>query len=473
MAAMHPRDIVRSLFVRPAARDRLDTLGHHIELPTFNLATTSLRHTHKWLDRLQEIEAGQIKPHGNFISDPAALGLVYRTAKGVGLTQAGRSFLSLRDEVYDNPFRAEYELIKVLYSGQTALPSKSHTFVQAKKANLLSFLNKCRPTPQRQMMFQDPRLLSIAEMLAGFEGALNVFFSLSETDLQNLANLGEDGFKSLFAANAAPAGISRICIKIGSDYTRAAYRRRNMIFAMTLLEVWQGLGRRGVRGGRLEIPEPFCNLVSPSDLYEFHDKFTDDLTVAVDENGYIVVRRDLEGAAHPRVRTLTVEAMVRESRKRAARSAGRGSVRRPTGRFFDMALTEEAKRYLQDQILKPKYGKNLVRVGHTDLEGVPLADGMIPGADFWVRKADGSAQEFIEVKSTRAAFPQSIRLTRGEFSRIKRCLADGVPYTLYVVSYEDLSSAPSVVIVKDFAEEIIEELALDHLLSFEIPIKTA
>ncbi len=467
---MAVREIVRSFFAQPAARDRLEALGHHIELPTFNLATTSLRHTNKWLDRLEEIDSGQVKPHGNFISDPAALGPAYRTPKGVGLTQAGRVFLGVKDRVYENPHKAEYELIKILYSGQIVLTGNARNFLDNKRKNLLNFLNHCRPTPQRQIMFADPRLLSIAEMLAAFEGALNVFFSLSKTELQELARLGEDGFKSLFPADANPPGISRLCTKIGSDYTRAADRRKNMIFSMTLLTVWQALRRRGVHGDKLEIPEPFCNLISPSDLYEFHERFTDDLTVAVDDEGFIVVRRDAEDLPAPKIQTITVAAMVKKLRKTPVRRTARGIVRKPSGRFLDLALTEEAEQYVHDQVLRPRYGKNVVRIGHTDLEQVPLDDEMLPGADFLIRKADGSVQEFFEVKSTRARFPSSITLTRGEFARIKRCLENDIPYTLYVVSYEDVSRIPTVILVKDFAQ-VVQDVDLDALLSFEVPIE--
>src|SRR5260370_19953998 len=369
---MAPKEVVRSCFAQPAARGRLAALGHHIELPTFNLATTSLRHTRKWLDRLKEIEAGEIKEQCNFFSDSGTLWLVHRGTKGVSLTPAGRAFLGLKDAIYDNSCRTEYELIKILYSGRFTLPSKVRTFLENKREHLLGFLSQCRPTPQRQLMFEDPRLLAIAEMLTGFEGALNIFFSLSETDLRHLANLGEGGFKTLFGEKEKPPGISRLCIKIGSDYTRAADRRRNMIFALTLLTLRQDLSRRGVRGARLEIPEPFCNLVGPSDLYEFHDRFTDDLTVAADQDGFVVVRRDTEDLPAPRIQTTTVEAMVRELRRGPVRLAGKGTVRRPTGQFFDLALAEGAERYLQDQVLKQKYARNHQRIGHPDLEMVRL-----------------------------------------------------------------------------------------------------
>ena len=79
MATTHHDTLARkfaSLFDDPDAQEALAMLGARTRLPTFNLATSSLRHLPKWFDRLEKINNRQIESHGNFVSDPASIGLV-------------------------------------------------------------------------------------------------------------------------------------------------------------------------------------------------------------------------------------------------------------------------------------------------------------------------------------------------------------------------------------------------------------
>ncbi len=106
-----------ALFDDPAAKTGLSHFagGGHVSIPTFALTTTSLRHLPKWFDRLSDIAAHHIKPHGNFVSDPAAIGLVDGATSPPSLTPIGAAFLSKKTGLYGNAPRAEYELVKLLY----------------------------------------------------------------------------------------------------------------------------------------------------------------------------------------------------------------------------------------------------------------------------------------------------------------------------------------------------------------------
>src|SRR5437763_2349117 len=104
-----------SLFGDRRARNALASLGSRTRLPTFNLATTSLRHLNKWFDRLHAIDQGISRPHGNYYSDPASIGLVESGRRARALTAAGVAYLRFRSTLRDDAARAEYELLKILY----------------------------------------------------------------------------------------------------------------------------------------------------------------------------------------------------------------------------------------------------------------------------------------------------------------------------------------------------------------------
>ena len=141
-----------SVFSNPKALERLQSIGNHVSVNTFNLATTSLRHLGKWYDRLEDISVGKIRNHGNFVSDPESIGLVRRTSDSVILTNAGQAFLDTKKDAYDNEMIAEYHLVKILFYSKYRLSGKSTQFLNNKRANLLSFLKQCSPFSQSELV---------------------------------------------------------------------------------------------------------------------------------------------------------------------------------------------------------------------------------------------------------------------------------------------------------------------------------
>ena len=257
-----------AIFNSKAATTSLASLGGHVRLRTFNLATSSLRHLDKWYDRLEAIEAKKFNSHPNYISDPTTIGLVKKAGNSAKLTRAGQEFLSTKAEGYKNSERAEYELLKVLYFSAHSHSTKTEAFLAMRKQNLVSFLSKCSPTPSRHLLLDYPRLLTVGECIWEFDGALLNYLSLSESDLEALRDLGEKGFKELGVSDK-PAGFKRICSKIGSEFTRADERRLNMLVAMALLEIRDGMARAGTRLAPLKVPYPYCNLLSETDVQRF------------------------------------------------------------------------------------------------------------------------------------------------------------------------------------------------------------
>jgi len=77
-----------------------------------------------------------------------------------------------------------------------------------------------------------------------------------------------------------------------------------------------------------------------------------------------------------------------------------------------------------------------VRVGHTSGEVIPLPDGIVPGADFYVLDDAGVPIVFIEVKCTSGAPPTNISLTHAELLRICRCFQTGIPYRLILLDLQ-------------------------------------
>jgi len=259
-------EVFLSLFASPEAKERLASLEEmaHISLPTFSLTTTSLRHLNKWLQRLEDIETGRIptRPHGNFFSDPASIGLVGMQRRTYILTSAGKEFLSLKGLIANNPAKAEYELVRILYSSKHKHVARVRNLLEEKRSNMVALLQMFRQTPSTPLFLSHPGLLVIAELIAPFPDALHNLLQLDESTLVALESLGEEGFKNLCAGRSYPPGLARMCKKIGSDFTRGEDRRVHFVLSMAILTILPMHQERS--GLRLAIPFPYSNLVTES-----------------------------------------------------------------------------------------------------------------------------------------------------------------------------------------------------------------
>src|SRR5438309_4698146 len=141
-------------------------------LPTFNLTTTSLRHLRKWFDRLDEIRSGATHPHGNYFSDPAAIGLVDNAARPRVLTQAGEAFRSRRAALHNDPARAEYALVEILYYAGYPHQLDVQQFLTQKRQSMIRTLMQFQQTPVTQLFVKKPQLLVVAELISNFPGAI-------------------------------------------------------------------------------------------------------------------------------------------------------------------------------------------------------------------------------------------------------------------------------------------------------------
>lgn len=460
-----------SIFDSAGARTALASFGRHLTLPTFSLTTTSLRHLRKWYDRLEDIDNGIIGSHPNYCSDPESIGLVHRSRSGWSLTRAGREFLATKDVGYNNPRLAEYFLLDVLYFQRHNHRTKAARFLRTKRNNLQLFLNGCSPTPTKHLLIEYPRLLTIAEYISEFDGALIKFLNLAPEVLVGLANLGEPNFEALGASDR-PRGFANICHKIGSDYTRAADRRLNMVISMALLEIRQSLLLSGKKSDKLTIPFPYCNLISETDINELAPLFTTDIEIVPDEQGFTVLLKLIVGATDPLPPVERISLRQRRTR-RPRRRSGRRKPSKPARRardyiMFDTSLGFHAENYFQDSRLNRQYGGRVIRIGHTDFESVALSDGMVPGADFIIGTLD-SPERYIEVKASRTYPPVSIRLTVSEYVRAKACHESGIPYELFILTYDDAQSPPRILQTDRFPE-LISNLSFEDLLTLEIPI---
>ncbi len=173
-------DRFASLFSDKNARQLLSELGEHTRLPTFNLATTSLRHINKWFDRLDSISRGISSTHGNYFSDPGSIGLVETERSPKTLTRPGRAFLALKDSLQNNPSAAEYQLIKLLCFDGYSFNSSITEFLELKREHLKRVLERFAPSPSRHQFIEFPRLLVIAELISGFPGAIPGLVRLGE-----------------------------------------------------------------------------------------------------------------------------------------------------------------------------------------------------------------------------------------------------------------------------------------------------
>lgn len=467
-----------SLFAGAQARRALRRLlpRGHTRLSTFNLTTTSLRYLTRWFDRLQIIARGHAGGHGNFYSDPAAIGLVNSIVRPPTLTQAGQAFLAKRAALYRDPARAEYELVKILYSGAHAHTEGARRFLEAKREHLFRVLDLFGPTAKRDVFLSHPNLLVIAELVANFPGALPRLRNLSRQELLELSSLGEGRFARLCSGPGFPQGLERLCRRIGSDYTRGEDRRLHYVVSMALLEIARSTPAR--RPIKLKVPLPYLNLLTESDIYRLHARYTSDISVWFDgvdfqvskSLGAPVVVLRAEGGALETV-VLSPEAGVPGGRGQASATHASRKRRRRTGHaqttvIVDQVLSARAEDYTEEILLRPQYGPRLVRVGHTDGETISLLDGMVPGADFYVVDEDELPVEFVEIKSISGRPPAEISLTRAEYLRARRCVEEEIPYRLLLV---DVASGRSWE-VENFAASIAGT-TLEQVRQFVVQVR--
>ncbi len=128
----------------------------------------------------------------------------------------------------------------------------------------------------------------------------------------------------------------------------------------------------------------------------------------------------------------------------------------------------EAEDWVEQRALQIYPDRCIRRIGHTSLELVALDDGYLPGADLIVLDALGRQPErFIEVKSAVGSFPSSIRLTASELQRAKRCAADGLPFDIWVIVFDE--SPPSASVISNFEQDSVN-LTIDDLVSLDIQV---
>lgn len=456
-----------SLFADPEAKRQLARIqdSAHILLPTFNLTTTSLRHLNKWFDRLDEINRGIYRRHGNFYSDPACIGLVDNSVRPQVLTPAGQAFLSYKHSLYNNPLRAEYQLIKILYFSGYTHNSSVQKFLTEKRNHMLNVLSHFFYSPACRLFLQNPRLLVIAELIANYQGAVPKLLNLPQQDLLAFNDLGESGFKTLCSDAGFLPGISRLCWRIGNDYTRGEERRLHYIISMALLYIAQSISHS--HASKLAVPPPFSNLVNELDIYTIHSSYTSDIIVWFDGTSYQVSSSlAIPYPTKPVVQSLTLQpqtglpkgtssAVANDLRRRKKRTA------KPTKTavIIDQIASERSEDFIENNILRPQYGAQLIRVGHCIGEIISLPDGMVPGADFYVINNQGNPIEFIEIKSISGDPPIEVSLTRAEYLRALYCANNNIPYRLILVNLAngrvyEISNFVSVIAVMTLSDVI-------------------
>jgi hypothetical protein len=415
----------------------------HVRLKTFNLATTSLRHLNMWFDRIHEINQGLSRGHGNYFSDPAAIGLIDNTVRPCVITPAGYAFLEYRSTLRNNPLRAEYELLKILYFSQHSHSTSVQQFLSTKRDHLASVLGQFSPTPIRHLFLTHPKLFVIAELIASFPGAVERLISLPEADLLGLEALGESGFKNLCSGAGFPSGLKNLCQRISGDYTRSEERRLHYLMSMCLLTIAQELPSHTSLS--LVVPRPYCNLLTESDIYHFHNQYTNDINVWFDGVNFQVssslalpIGTVVSPVSPLQAVALQPQTAIPSGKGIAppihqSRRTRRSSKRSQVTVVFDPILSERAEDLAENTVLRPQYGDQLFRIGHRTGEMIALPDGMVPGADFYVTDASPNPIEFIEIKSVAGPPPFNVAFTRAEFLRTQRCVAAGIPYRLILV----------------------------------------
>jgi hypothetical protein len=460
-----------SLFHDPLAQGQLARLRHRTRLPIFNLTASSLRHLRRWFDRLEDINNGRIGSHGNFLSDPAGIGLVDDSVSPPVLTPAGQEFLSYKPALHDDPAQAEYRLLKILYFSNYRHESTVQQLLDHRRDHMLTVLSQLNPS--RRVLLTQPSLLVISELIATFSGAIQGLLALSDRDLIGLVELGED-FKSLCLGPGFPTGLSHLCGRIGNEYTRAEERRLHQIVSMALLTIAQTIPPGGTT--ILQIPSPYSNLLTEQDIFNLHTKYTSDISVWFDGVSYQVSTSFIPTPIATGATVTLQEAKLQPQIgiPKGTGSAGATDKSRNKRRAAQQAqitvtinplLSEAAEDFAEREILQPQYGAQLVRVGHRSGEIIALPDGIVPGADFYVIDAINNPTEFIEIKCISGNLPANISLTRAEYLRACQCAANGIPYRLILV---DLTSRQCYVI-NDFAEQVAR-LELGEVIQFTIKV---
>jgi hypothetical protein len=118
-----------------------------------------------------------------------------------------------------------------------------------------------------------------------------------------------------------------------------------------------------------------------------------------------------------------------DNRRKKPRSAKRAA----TTVILDPLLSERAEDLAEKIVLLPEHGDLLERAGHRDGEILPLADGMVPGADFYVACGSAHPVEYIEIKSVSGNPPFEVGFTRAEYPRGCECYRLGIHYRLLLV----------------------------------------
>jgi hypothetical protein len=459
------------LFDDPQAKASIASYHAHYQLKTFNLATTSLRHIQKWYDRITDIHNGVVGSHGNYYSDPRAIGLVTKTDPPF-LTLAGQEFLKSRTQYYQSDTRAEYILNKILYYSPNA-PAATNPMLKTRHDNLMEFLCKCRPTQNMLIVLNDSSLLTIAEILSSFGSALEAFLLLPTTDLVAFAKLGNEGFNNLFKGMTVPQGYVDLASKIGGEYTRAKERRRNYLLSHLFLTLRNQLLSSQLQYMPLTIPYPFTNLIAESTAFDEVANFTDDIRIEIDTDGYIIFLNETmlttPALTLVAIHNIQIGAIPKTRHKPPAQSTGQIKKKQNMEPYFvDAPLSIEAEDYVQ-QHLDINQNNVIRRIGHTTAESLPISDGLLPGADILIEDNLGKLLKCIEVKSSRDDFPPNIRLTAAEYIRAINCKTQGIPYELHVVTFLKNQPQPIVSLSSNFQDQVAN-LAITDLSGMEIHI---
>jgi hypothetical protein len=459
------------LFRDEAARQRLAGLRKkHVTVPTFCLTTSSLRHIQQWVRRLEDIERGQVRAHGNFFTDPAGIGLVDNSVQPAVLTTAGIDFLSFKPVFQNSPEKEEYQLVKTLYFENHRHSVEAGGLLRDKREHLLSVLNQFEN--RRQEFTSNPKLLVVTELIGGFPGAVTAFHALPAEYLSAYAGFNEDEFAQLCDGPGFLPGLSFLCARIGREFSRAQERRLHQVVSMALLTIAKMIPEGGT--GSLKVPTPYSNLVSEKDLFDVHEKYTTDLSIWSDGIGYQVSNSihftaPADGIIIHGASVLPLnqppEGLGMVGARDPRRSKRRGTDKPSTTLIINPLLSEAAEDYVESTVLVPRHGDSLVRVGHRQGEVLGLDDGNVPGADFYVVDADDTPVEFIEVKCISGNLPTTVSLTRAEYIRAHRCADRNIPYRL--ILFDEKTN--EFYEIENFAAQIFN-IRIEELVQFSLKI---
>ncbi len=456
-----------------AALNDLSPTGH-VRLPTFSLTTTSLRHVKEWLRRLEDIDNRRFREHGNYVADPASIGLVDSTSDLPSLSAAGRQFLAVKAQVNGNAARGEYELLKILYYSGIQHPERVADNLARKHEHLLRTLGEFGPCEAHDEFLSRPSLLVVAEYLASFPGAIARLCRWSRDELVDLSELTEDEFEAL--GDGRSPQFQRLCKKVAGEFRRAEDRRLHHVISALLLDMQTRIV--GYDQPIVAIPPQFKQLVQVADLAFRAEDYTEDVDIWYDNQDLRIARRldirvaeagltldQVIGAAiaaqtqPPAGRGVQTARSQARSRRRAATANARITI-------MDDTLSERAEDFVEKELLRPEYGDALVRAGHRDGEVFALPDGLVPGADFYVLDGADEPQAFFEVKAFSGTLPADISVTRAECARALKCHEENIPYTLILVCLRTLTVRK----VDDFGTELAG-MGISHLSQFTVRIE--